>query len=172
MTENPRHPLKGPQDPRLEVGRRPSKSTPTKGSDIGPGARVYMRLVETAVTHTMALEGLRGDTSNPFFHVQQEALATVRDEVRAFGFNQEGFDLVTKDRIDRLKAKTKAEEDDAKALAEVRAELTRHREAIKGDMDLVRAEFPNQFDRLAELGDVPPNINFGNHAFKKDPFGL
>lgn len=104
----------GMTDPRLEVGRPwREKVTPTTDKDIKPGARVYMRLLETAVTHTMALEGCNGDGTNPFYQQQQEALRTVRDEVRQFGFNQEGFDLVTQEKIRQLKERQKEEAEDA-----------------------------------------------------------
>ncbi len=101
---NPEH-VRGMQDPKLERRNWRTGVTPTKDSDIGNSARTYMRLLQSAVTHTMALEGLRGDESNPMYQQQQEGLATVRDEVRDFGFNADLFHEVTQIRIRKMKAR-------------------------------------------------------------------
>ena len=142
MKERPRR-SEGMQDPRLEVGKPwHEKVTPTTGKDIGVRAQVYVRLIETAVTHSLIVEGANRASTQGFKEQSEEALATVRDEVRAFGFMPELFDEVVKDKIAMLKKKEKEQEEDAELQA-----------------------------RLGDVPPVVDIVNFGNHAFKKADAG-
>lgn len=115
---NPDRPrFTGPQDPRLELGRTwRDKSTPTKPDDISPRARVFIRLVESAVTYTLALEGTEHSHTPQFREQAQAGLAVVRDEARKFGFLPKvpngmstGFDMVVAEKIRALKAEQEEE---------------------------------------------------------------
>lgn len=167
-----RNVTKGMVDPRLEARVDPrtrdwrTKVTPTKEGDIGKPAKVYLRLVETAVTHRLILEGAHSDDTRPFAEQSREALATVRDEVRKFGYMPDLFEEVVSSRIKALRDQEKEDEEDQRVAEEVARALQARRTAMSGDWGLIHKELPGDFQ--ARLGDVPPNVNFGNHSYKKD----
>lgn len=110
------------------------RTTPTREGDIGLRAQVFIRLVESAVTYTLALEGSEHPGTQQFRDQAQEALATVRDEARKFGFLPKvadgmstGFDMVVAEKIRALKAE-KDEESEFEAY---------ERQAFMGDPPVV-----------------------------------
>lgn len=162
--------LRGLQDRRLEVRR--NHSTPTKEGDISPRAQAYKRLVTSAVFHTMALEGSADSPDQQA--LSSAALVTIRDEVRHFGFIPKLFNEIVQSKIADIRREAQEDEEDAMIGGEVERVLFMA-QGRQRDMELVRAEFPNQFPEVdyeaqAQLGDPP--VNFGNHAKKSDAGGF
>lgn len=112
--------LQGMQDPKLE---RRSKMTPTRAEDIGQRARTYIRLVDTAVLHTLIVAGSDRDDTRDIHTRSQEALATVRDEVRRHGFIPELFEEVVDIKIEAMKKAEREEEEDQQLERDLRARV-------------------------------------------------
>ncbi len=160
--------LMGLQDRSLEL--KGGKSTPTTDADIGSKARAFMRLVDSAVVPTMALEGMRGGrASQEMIDEQHAQLGAIRGQAAREGIGMEAFNLRVKMKIDEIKAQTERER--------------RKAEEKAGDYKLLRGEFPGVFpddefgdsERQAFMGDVPPVrdiVNFGNHAKPADAGGF
>lgn len=140
--------ISGMQDRKLEANRRghnpKSKMTPTKEGDISARALTYKRLLDTNVWATMVLEGCRGNTELPQYRYAQDALATVRDEVKRHDFYQLGFNLATVLSIQRIKEK---EAEDRRLEKEERKISKLLKEGL-------------QLEQQAELGDVSPTVVF------------
>lgn len=175
--------VQGLQDRRLELGRKTghnfdaasSRMTPTAEGDIGERANLYKGLVEGVAMAHMAFEGMQGGRgTQEMMDAQTAQIRAGRREAVLAGFNLGGFDLVVKDKIARMKEQAAQEAEDAR-LAEEVAQVIRDRcGAISGDWGIIDAELPGDFQ--STLGDVPPNVNFGNHAqpefSERDAFGF
>ena len=161
--------LNGLQDRKLEANR--NHSTPTKDSDISERARLYKGLAQEAAVASMALEGMRGGRgTQEMVEAQNAQLRGIRHDVVVEKFNLDLFDEVVRNRVKILK--DKAEEE--RLTDEVTKVIRDRAGAISGDWGIINAELPGDFQPT--LGDVPPNINFGNHAqpsfSEKDAFGF
>lgn len=168
--------LNGMQSRDLELGRKTghtfegSKMTPTTEADISPRAQAYKRLVTSAVFHTMALEGTPDSPDQQA--LSSAALVTIRDEVRHYGFMPKLFAEIVQSKIAKIREEKQEEAEDTAFGQEVERVLFMA-QARERDMDLIRAEFPNQFEPdyelQARMGEPPvvDIVNFGNHAFKK-----
>lgn len=164
--------LRGLQDRRLEVGKTwRDRVTPTTDADIGERARLYKGLAMNAAMASMALEGMQGGRgTQEMMDAQTAQIRAARREAVIAGWDLGGFDLVVKDKVALLKAK--AEED--RLAEEVESVIRERKGAISGDWKIIDAELPGDFQPT--LGDVPPNVNWGNHAqpsfSEKDAFGF
>lgn len=131
---------------RLNGLRGRDHSTPTTAKDLTPRAKNLINLVSQGAFHSMALEGCRGDESNPFYHQSEEALRTTRDQARRLFVAGGGpgaanlhdwqvtFNRLVADEVQRIKDK----------------------EAIEAA------------EAQAKLGEVPAiPVNWGTHAFHK-----
>lgn len=76
--------------------------------------QAFQRMVETATWASMQLEGCHGNQRLPQYGRAKETLATIRDEVRRFGFPAGRFDRTVARNIADIKRKEEQDREEDK----------------------------------------------------------